>query len=65
MIQGYKVDKKGNMTYDKAARNFNPVMAMAADTVIAYTENLVETGEIDPDSVITPGVLVDFIVEGE
>lgn len=65
LIQGHKVDKRGNMTYDKAARNFNPVMAMAADIVIAYTENLVETGEIDPDSVITPGVLVDFIVEGE
>ncbi len=64
LIQGHIVDQKGNIIYDKAARNFNPVMAMAADIVIAYTENLVETGEIDPDSVITPGVLVDFIVKG-
>lgn len=63
LILGNKVDSKGNIVYSKSARNFNPLMAMAADTVIAYAENLVEVGDIDPDSVVTPSILVDYIVK--
>ncbi|MDO4754565.1 MAG: acetate CoA-transferase subunit alpha [Bacillota bacterium] len=65
LLLGHRVDKKGNITYNKAARNFNPLMAMAADTVVVVAENLVEIGEIDPDHVVTPGVVVDYIVKGE
>lgn len=57
-------DTFGNLVYRRAARNFNPIMASAADLVIAEVENLVEVGEIDPDSVMTPGILVDVVVRG-
>ena len=62
LLKAKKADKAGNLIYDKAARNFNPVMAMAADIVIVEVDELVEIGEIDPDEVITPGILVDKIV---
>jgi len=62
LISGYRVDKAGNVWYKGTTRNFNPYMAMAADTVIAEADNLVETGEIEPENVVTPGILVDFIV---
>ena len=67
VISGYKVDKKGNVWYKGSTRNFNPLMAMAADTVIVEAEHLVEVGEIQPENVVTPGILVDYIVvkEGE
>ena len=65
LLLGHKVDKKGNTIYDKSARNFNPLMAMAADTVIMLAENLVEVGDIDAEHIITPGILVDYIVKGE
>ena len=65
LLLGHKVDKKGNTLYDKSARNFNPLMAMAADTVIVLAENLVEVGDIDAEHIITPGILVDYIVKGE
>ena len=65
LLLGHKVDKKGNTLYDKSARNFNPLMAMAADTVIMLAENLVEVGDIDAEHIITPGILVDYIVKGE
>lgn len=64
LIRGYRVDKKGNVVYDKAARNFNPLMAMAADVVIVEADHVVETGSIDPDHVHTPGIFVTYIVEG-
>jgi len=63
-INGYKVDKKGNVWYKGTTRNFNQVIAMAADCVIAEADNLVEIGEIEPENVMTPGILVDYIVEG-
>ncbi|MCL2565317.1 MAG: CoA transferase subunit A [Defluviitaleaceae bacterium] len=63
-INGYKVDKSGNMWYKGTTRNFNQVMAMAADTVIAEADILVEVGEIEPENVMTPGILVNYIVEG-
>ncbi|MEG1548736.1 MAG: 3-oxoacid CoA-transferase subunit A [Clostridia bacterium] len=65
LICGYKVDKMGNVWYKGSARNFNPLMATAADLVIVEAENLVDVGEIQPEDVITPGVLVDYIVVRE
>lgn len=65
LIAGMKVDKKGNIYYSKSARNFNPLMAMAADLVIVEAEEIVEVGEIDPNDVMTPGIFVDYIVGGE
>lgn len=64
LINGAIVDKNGNVYYDATARNFNPLMAMAADIVICEAEKIVEVGEIDPNMVITPGILVDYIVQG-
>lgn len=65
VISGYKVDKRGNVWYKGTTRNFNPLMAMAADTVIVEAENLVEVGDIEPENVVTPGLLVDYIVVKE
>jgi acetate CoA/acetoacetate CoA-transferase alpha subunit len=62
LINAYKADKAGNLVYRRSAKNFNPIMALAADEVVAEVEQLVEVGEIDPDMVITPGILVDHIV---
>ncbi|HWR45123.1 acetate CoA-transferase subunit alpha [Sporomusa sp.] len=62
LIRAKKADKAGNLVYDKSARNFNPLMAMAADLVIAEVDELVEVGEINPDDVMTPGVVVNKIV---
>lgn len=64
LIVGAKVDKKGNIRYRKATRNFNPLMATAADLVIVEADEIVEVGEIDPDDVMTPGLFVDYIVGG-
>lgn len=64
LIKGAKVDKKGNIYYDKAAKNFNPLMAMAADLVIVEADEIVEVGDINPNDVMTPGIFVDVIVEG-
>lgn len=62
IIKAKRADKSGNLVYERAARNFNPVIAFAADLVIAEVDELVDVGEIDPDMVMTPGVLVDKIV---
>jgi acetate CoA/acetoacetate CoA-transferase alpha subunit len=62
LLKAKKADKAGNLVYDKSARNFNPVMALAADLVIVQVDEIVEIGEIDPDEVMTPGVLVDQII---
>lgn len=64
LIFGHKVDKTGNIVYNGATRNFNTVMATAADMVIVEAENLVELGEIDQNDVVTPGLFVDYIVVG-
>src|SRR5690554_2237677 len=64
LIKAWKADRKGNLIYQKSARNFNPIMAMAAETVIVEVEEIVEAGEIDPDHVMTPHFFVDFIVKG-
>lgn len=62
LLKAKKGDRAGNLIYDKVARNFNPIMALAADLVIVEVEELVEIGEIEPDEVITPGLLVDKIL---
>lgn len=65
LIRGSIVDELGNVFYNASTRNFNPLMAMAADTVIVGAQKLVKTGELDPNHVMTPSILVDYIVEGE
>jgi 3-oxoacid CoA-transferase subunit A len=65
LIKAWKGDTAGNLTYRKTARNFNPMMATAARITIVEVEELVEPGEIDPDHVITPGIYVKRIIEGE
>ena len=63
-VKAWKGDRWGNLIYRKTARNFNPMMATAADYVIAEVEELVELGELEPDSVHTPGIFVDAIFQG-
>jgi 3-oxoacid CoA-transferase subunit A len=63
-IKAWKGDRWGNLIYRRTARNFNPVMATAADYVIAEVEQLVEVGQLDPDQVHTPGIFVDAIFQG-
>ncbi len=63
IIRARKADRKGNLVYDKAARNFNPLMAMAADLVIVEADEIVEVGALDPDTVVTPHIFVHHIVE--
>jgi acetate CoA/acetoacetate CoA-transferase alpha subunit len=65
VIKALKADTKGNLVYDKAARNFNPLMAMAADLVIAEVDEIVEVGQISPDMVMTPNIFVNIVVKGE
>lgn len=64
LIAGETVDKYGNIVYSGATRNFNHLMATAADTVIVEVEEVVEVGELDPNHVVTPGIFVDYIVNG-
>jgi 3-oxoacid CoA-transferase subunit A len=63
-IKAWKGDRWGNLIYRKTARNYNAVMATAADYVIAEVEQLVELGQLDPNSVHTPGIFVDAILQG-
>ncbi|NMB01697.1 MAG: CoA transferase subunit A [Firmicutes bacterium] len=65
LIKAWKADRKGNLIYRKSARNFNPLMATAAEIVIAEVEEIVDVGEIDPNEVMTPGIFVDFLTRGE
>jgi len=63
LLNAYKADKAGNLVYRRSARNFNPIIAMAADVIIAQVDHIVEEGEIDPDEVMTPGIFVDYLVQ--
>ena len=63
-IKAWKGDRWGNLIYRKTARNFNPMMATAADYVIAEVEELVELGQLDPNQVHTPGIFVDALFQG-
>lgn len=62
LINARRADHIGNLTYALTARNFNPLMAMAADTVIAEPQEIVPVGTIAPDDVATPSVLVDYLI---
>lgn len=62
LIQACQADGEGNLTYQLSARNFNPLMAMSADVVLAEPEQLVRTGDIHPDRVVTPGAVVDYVI---
>lgn len=63
IIHAHTGDEEGNLRYRKTARNFNHVMAMAAKTTIASVENLCKPGDIDPDSIHTPGIFVQRVVK--
>ncbi len=63
LINARRADHLGNLTYALTARNFNPLMAMAADTVIAEPQEIVPVGTIAPDDVATPSVLVDYLIK--
>jgi 3-oxoacid CoA-transferase subunit A len=62
LVKAYMADKSGNLVYRKTSRNFNPNVAMAGKVTVVEVEKLVETGEIDPDDVHTPGIFVHRIV---
>jgi 3-oxoacid CoA-transferase subunit A len=64
-VKAYTGDRVGNLVYRKTARNFNPIMATAAKVTIAEVEHIVEPGRIDPETVVTPGIFVKHILQGE
>jgi len=64
LIKAAKADTMGNLVYKRASRNFNPLMAMGADLVIVEAEEIVEVGSLDPDEIMTPGVMVDLVIQG-
>lgn len=61
-IRAYKADRMGNLTYRGTNQNFNPAMATAADIVIAEVDEIVNVGELDPNEIVTQGILVDMLV---
>ncbi len=65
LLKAHKADKAGNLVFRRAARNFNPLMATAAELVIVEVEEMLEIGALDPDEVVTPGIFVDYLVQGE
>jgi len=62
LVQAFLADYLGNLGYALTARNFNPVMAMAADTVIASADNIVPVGVMSPDHIVTPAPVVDYLI---
>src|SRR5215469_2074844 len=62
LVHAFLADYLGNLSYALTARNFNPVIAMAADTVIANVDNIVPVGVVSPDHVVTPAPVVDYVV---
>lgn len=63
LVSAHRGDHAGNLVYRKTARNFGPIMAAAASTTIVEVDRIVETGQIDPETVVTPGIYVDTLVE--
>ncbi len=64
IVKAWRADTAGNLVYRKTARNFNPVMATAANVTVAEAEEIVAAGELDPDHIHTPGVYVQRVVRG-
>jgi len=62
LVGAHRADRMGNLVYRKTARNFGPVMATAATTTIVQVRDIVETGELDPEAVVTPSIYVDRVV---
>jgi len=62
LVKAHRADRMGNLVYRKTARNFGPVMATAATTTIVQVSSVVETGELDPEAVVTPSIYVDRLV---
>jgi 3-oxoadipate CoA-transferase, alpha subunit len=62
LCRAERADRWGNLTYRKSARNFNPVMAMAADLTVVQVREMVELGELDAETVVTPGIFVDRVI---
>jgi 3-oxoacid CoA-transferase subunit A len=65
IVKAWKGDQHGNLVYHETARNFNPLMAMAGKITIAEVEHLVAAGELDPDTIHTPGIFVHRIFQGK
>lgn len=65
VVKAWKTDRSGNLIYRKTARNFNPLVATCGKVCIAEVEELVSTGDFDPDSIHTPGIFVDRIIQTE
>jgi acetate CoA/acetoacetate CoA-transferase alpha subunit len=65
LVHAFLADYTGNLSYALTARNFNPVIAMAAETVIVTAEHIVPVGVISPDHVVTPAAIVDYLVINE
>ena len=63
LIRGHKADTLGNVVYKGTSRNFNAVMAPAADITVIEVDEIVEPGELDPELIVTPGIYVDRIVK--
>jgi 3-oxoacid CoA-transferase subunit A len=64
IVKAWRGDAQGNLIYNKTARNFNPMMAMAGKITVAEVEELVPTGDLDPDAIHTPGIFVQRIFKG-
>lgn len=62
LVKAYKADKAGNLVFNKTARNFNPLAAMAGKVCVVEVDHLVETGELDPDQIHMPGIYVQRII---
>ena len=62
LIRAHRCDTLGNLTYHLSARNFNPLIALAADITLVEPDELVETGELQPDHIVTPGAVIDHII---
>ena len=62
LVQAFLADYLGNLSYALTARNFNPVIAMAANTVIVSADNIVPVGVLSPDHIVTPAPLVDYLI---
>ncbi|MFJ7406376.1 MULTISPECIES: CoA transferase subunit A [unclassified Lysinibacillus] len=65
LIKAAKADKAGNLVYHTTARNFNPIMATAAETVIVEVDEIVEIGELNPEEIITPHIFVDYVIKSK
>ncbi|GLI06785.1 acyl CoA:acetate/3-ketoacid CoA transferase subunit alpha [Paenibacillus tyrfis] len=65
IVHAQKADPYGNLIYDKSARNFNPLVAMAGDYTIAEVDEIVPLGELEPECIVTPGIYVDMVIPSQ